>query len=78
MSRLYLSCGLCGRKQADGLLSRGYWGHVELGGGNALRACPTCKQQHTDWETRLRATLNGSAPALDRGAFGVAPGSISA
>ena len=78
MSRLYLSCGLCGRKQADGLLSRGYWGHVELGGGNALRACPTCKQQHADWETRLRATLNGSAPALDQGAVGVAPGSISA
>jgi hypothetical protein len=58
MSRLYLSCGLCGRKQADGLLSRGYWGHVELGGGNALRACPTCKQQHADWETRLRASTS--------------------
>ena len=26
---LYLTCGLCGRKQADGLLSRGHWGHLE-------------------------------------------------
>jgi hypothetical protein len=61
MSRLYLYCGLCGRQQADGLISRGYWGHLELGGGNALRACPTCKEQHVDWETRLRASLPGPA-----------------
>ena len=58
MSRLYLFCGLCGRQQADGILSRGYWGHLELGGGNALRACPTCKEQHSDWEARLRAGAN--------------------
>ena len=58
MSRLYLFCGLCGRQQADGILSRGYWGHLELGGGNALRACPTCKEQHSDWEARLRAGDN--------------------
>ena len=58
MSRLYLFCGLCGRQQADGILSRGYWGHLELGGGNALRACPTCKEQHSDWEGRLRAGDN--------------------
>jgi hypothetical protein len=57
---LYLSCGLCGRKQADGLLSRGFWGHLEQSGGDTLRACPTCKQQHTDWETRLVAAVNGS------------------
>ncbi len=55
MSRLYLLCGLCGRQQADGLLSRGYWGHLELGNGSALRACPTCKEQHSDWESRLRS-----------------------
>jgi hypothetical protein len=54
MSRLFLRCGLCGRQQADGLLSRGFWGHLELGNGTALRACPTCKEQHSDWETRLR------------------------
>jgi hypothetical protein len=61
MSRLYLYCGLCGRQQADGLLSRGYWGHLDLGGGQALCACPTCKEQHSDWETRLRANAKPNA-----------------
>ena len=61
MSRLYLICGLCGRQQADGILSRGYWGHLELGGGNALRACPACKEQHSDWEARLRAGDSSSS-----------------
>jgi hypothetical protein len=55
---LYLNCGLCGRRQADGLLSRGYWGHLELADGSALRACPTCKTSD-DWESRLRASANG-------------------
>lgn len=54
MARLYLRCGLCGRQQADGLLSRGYWGHVDVGRGNALCACPTCKELHSDWEAQLR------------------------
>ena len=58
MGGLYLNCGLCGRRQADGLLSRGYWGHVSLDDGSALAACPTCKTAD-DWEPRLRATLNG-------------------
>ena len=66
MSRLFLLCGLCGRQQADGLLSRGYWGHLDAGNGHALRACPTCKEQHTDWEARLRAN---NAGALDTSAF---------
>jgi hypothetical protein len=56
MSRLYLLCGLCGRQQADGLLSRGYWGHLEVTSTYVLRACPSCKEQHSDWELRLRAT----------------------
>lgn len=57
MSNLYLTCGLCGRKQADGLLSRNAWGHLDAGAHGTLRACPTCKAQHDDWESRL---LNGS------------------
>jgi hypothetical protein len=61
MSRLFLRCGLCGRQQADGLLSRGYWGHLDTGNGSALRACPTCKEQHADWEGRLRAVTDLSA-----------------
>jgi hypothetical protein len=68
MSHLYLRCGLCGRQQADGLLSRGFWGHVE-NGHETLRACPTCKEAHPDWEARLTAdlpvpeALPGKAPA---------------
>jgi hypothetical protein len=63
MSRLYLNCGLCGRQQADGLLSRGYWGHLQVTGGYVLQACPTCKEQHVDWEVRLRATQPGTLDA---------------
>ncbi len=55
MSRLFLHCALCGRKQADGLLSRGYWGHLDTANGSPIRACPTCKGTHPDWEDRLRA-----------------------
>lgn len=59
MSRLFLSCGFCGRKQADGLISRGFWGHVEIDGSTTLRACPTCKEQYSDWENRLLVIANG-------------------
>ena len=64
MPGLYLKCGLCGRKQADGLLSRGHWGHVEVAQGVTLRACPGCKTKHMDWESRLRATANGAPPVV--------------
>ena len=60
MSNLYLTCGLCGRKQADGLLSRGAWGHLDSGGSGTLRACPTCKEQHDDWQIRLVNGQSGS------------------
>lgn len=75
MSRLYLLCGLCGRQQADGLLSRGYWGHLDAGNGHALRACPSCKEQHSDWEDKLRA---GAGPGtLDVSAFPQVDGSTA-
>lgn len=59
---LYLTCGLCGRKQADGLLSRGAWGHVERPGGT-LQACPTCKETHPDWRSALLERTAGPAAA---------------
>jgi hypothetical protein len=58
MSRLNLNCGLCGRVQAEGLLSRGAWGHLEVSEGRMLRACPTCRTQYHDWEERLRVTVS--------------------
>ena len=53
---LLLHCSLCGRKQADGLLSRNAWGHLPLDDGTVLRACSSCKSERSDWEMRLRAT----------------------
>ncbi len=70
MSQLFLHCSLCGRKQADGLLSRNAWGHIELDDGNILCACSSCKGQHSDWENRLRAAMSGNAPLVDQGPFG--------
>lgn len=73
MSRLNLLCGLCGRQQADGLLSRQSWGHLEVAPGNALRACPTCKEQHRDWEARLLANGgHGAAQITGDRAYGIA------
>ncbi len=56
MSTLYLNCGLCGHKQASGLLSRAHWGHVDTAAGT-LRACPKCKTE-SDWERRLWAAAD--------------------
>jgi hypothetical protein len=61
MGRLYLSCGLCGRKQADGLLSRAYWGHLEVGSETTVCACPSCKEQYADWELRLRTSITSQS-----------------
>jgi hypothetical protein len=55
MSRLYLSCALCGRKQASGLLSHAYWGEVRVE-GMSHRVCPVCREER-DWEKRVHATL---------------------
>lgn len=72
---LYLSCGLCGRKQADGLLSRGYWGHLEAGPNGELCCCPTCKEQHADWQSRLLAAVTGGTGSAQP-AFGVGESSF--
>jgi hypothetical protein len=66
MSPLMLSCGLCGRKQADGLLSRGAWGHLEVSQGRTVCACPACKSQHGDWEDRLRVNVGGESASGPR------------
>jgi hypothetical protein len=59
---LYLTCGLCGRKQADGLLSRNSWGHLEQTPHGTLRACPTCKEGNEDWQGRLLEVASGGSP----------------
>ena len=55
MSRLYLRCVICGRQQADGLLSRAAWVHVVRADRSSASACPTCKETHSDVEQRLHS-----------------------
>lgn len=57
MSRLFLSCALCGRKQAAGLLSHARWASLDVGPGSAHRVCPLCQEETPDWEQRVRAVL---------------------
>lgn len=66
---LYLTCGICGRKQADGLLSRSRWGHLDKTSHGALQACPTCKEQHRDWQDMLVQGVGGN-PAMSPASAG--------
>jgi hypothetical protein len=67
-----MSCALCGRKQAHGLLSHAAWGQVDVDGGSLHRVCPTCKEEHRDWEDRARATViaMGADEETLQGGFG--------
>jgi hypothetical protein len=75
---LFLHCSLCGRKQADGLLSRNAWGHLPLEDGSVLRACSSCRGQYSDWEIRLRATVSTNGPPVDQSTYGWRPETNSA
>lgn len=75
---LLLHCTLCGRKQADGLLSRNAWGHLSLEDGNVLRACSSCRSQYSDWEIRLRATVSTNVVLVDQSKVGWRPEATSA
>jgi hypothetical protein len=74
MSRLYLVCAICERRQADGLLSGAAWGRTELPPGTSvehpavkgtmLLACPTCASGDPEWVKRafVAVGINGTAP----------------
>ena len=57
---MFVTCSLCGRKASVGLLSRNLWGEVEANGG-VERACPTCREEHSDWEQQLLASAGADA-----------------
>jgi hypothetical protein len=67
MSRLYLVCAICSRRQAEGLISSAAWGRMELPPeaevehpalrGSHFRCCPACLERHPDWEEHLLASL---------------------
>jgi len=75
VSRLYLHCVICSRKQADGLISGAAWGRLELPAGasvdhpavsgSTLRACPSCIDRHPDWQQNVLSALGlGSSARL--------------
>jgi hypothetical protein len=57
---------MCGRQQAEGLLSRSSWGHVSRSDGTNASACPDCRDKHADWEQRLQS----AAPPGNESAYG--------
>jgi hypothetical protein len=67
MSRLFLHCEFCGRKQADGLLSRAAWGHLELDDGRAYRVCAVCKASNADWEDQLHLLVVSPGASFNGG-----------
>ncbi len=62
---LYLTCELCGRKQADGLLSGATWARIEVRGpgmnGGAARVCPWCQNERSDWRSQVGQTISGAS-----------------
>jgi hypothetical protein len=78
MSRLYLVCAICDRRQADGLISGAAWGRMELPPdiviehpavkGTTLLTCPTCVGKDPGWAQNALGSLglssNGSPDAV--------------
>ena len=74
MSRLYLVCAICDRRQADGLLSGAAWGRTELPPGaniehpavkdTSVLTCPSCVSMHPAWAQEALGVLglNGVPP----------------
>jgi hypothetical protein len=67
MSRLYLVCAICSRRQAEGLISGAAWGRLQLPPateiehpalkGSHLCCCPSCVQRHPNWQQELLSSL---------------------
>jgi hypothetical protein len=53
-----LTCAICRRRQAVGLLSLQSWGTVN--GSQDAYACPDCQQEHADWRERLARLADDS------------------
>ena len=71
MATLYLHCAICGRKQANGLISGAAWGKAPLPPGAAVehpavrdstvRACPTCVGKDVGWASNALAAVGVAA-----------------
>jgi hypothetical protein len=70
MSRLYLVCAICDRRQADGLISGAAWGRVELPSGvsvdhpavkgSSVLSCPTCVSKDARWQEAVLVSIGVS------------------
>jgi hypothetical protein len=51
------------------MLSRAAWGHVVSTDGRSASVCPSCKEQHSDWEVRLgeQKTTEAHGPVYHEG-----------
>jgi hypothetical protein len=75
MSRLYLVCAICDRRQADGLISGASWGRVELPAGVTVDhpavkgatalSCPSCVSENAAWQETVLVAI-GVSPNGDR------------
>jgi hypothetical protein len=76
MSRLYLVCAICDRRQADGLLSGAAWGRTELPPetnvehpavkGTAVLTCPSCVSTHPAWARDALGALGVNGSSAER------------
>jgi hypothetical protein len=67
MLKLYLVCAICGRRQADGLISGAAWGRTELPPGTTvehpavkgttLLTCPSCVSSDPAWAATSMASV---------------------
>jgi len=74
MSRLYLVCAICDRRQADGLLSGAAWGRFPLPQGASVEhpavkgttvlSCPTCVTDNSGWQETALVAI-GVAPSTN-------------
>ncbi len=59
MSR-WLTCAICRRRQAVGIMSAQAWGVVN-GASTDVHACPDCQQKHPDWRNQLERLAGSSS-----------------
>ncbi|HYI74459.1 MAG TPA: hypothetical protein VEW90_04245 [Gaiellaceae bacterium] len=75
MSRLYLICAICDRRQANGLLSGAAWGRFELPQGASVEhaavkgttvlSCPACVNGDARWQEAALVAIGVAPKASD-------------
>ncbi len=53
-----LTCAICGRRQAVGIMTAQSWGAVKTE-SLVAHACPNCQEKEHDWQDQLTRLVNG-------------------